>query len=230
MPTLLITGANRGIGLELTRRYAAAGWTVIATCRDPQAATVLKAVPGVTVEALEVTDYKAVDALAKKYNGTAIDLLLNNAGIYGHRDGALTVTDFDTYLNVLQVNSVAPMKMALTFLPHLKAAQNRNQGASKIATISSRMGSITASGGGSYVYRASKAAINAAMHSLALDLKSAGISVAVLHPGWVKTDMGGQGADIDVQTSAAGLQQVIDGITIRDTGKFFNYDGTEIPW
>jgi NAD(P)-dependent dehydrogenase (short-subunit alcohol dehydrogenase family) len=226
MPTLLITGANRGIGLELARRYAAAGWRVIATCRDPQAATALKAIPGVTVEALEVTDYEAVDALAKKYNGTAIDLLLNNAGIYGHRDGALSISDFDTYLNVLQVNSVAPMKLALAFLPHLKATK----GGARIATISSRMGSIGSSSGGSYVYRASKAAINAAMHNLALDLKSAGVTVIVLHPGWVKTDMGGQGADIDVQTSAAGLQKTIDGASLQDTGKFLNYDGSEIPW
>lgn len=226
MPTLLITGANRGIGLELTRRYAADGWTVIATCRDPQAATALKAIPGVTVEALEVTDYEVVDALAKKYTGTAIDLLLNNAGIYGNRDGALKVSDFDVYLQVLQVNSVAPMKLALAFLPHLQLAK----GGAKIATISSRMGSIATSGGGSYVYRASKAAINAAMHNLALDIKSAGVTVIVLHPGWVKTDMGGQGADIDVQTSTAGLQKTIDGASIKDTGKFLNYDGSEIPW
>jgi NAD(P)-dependent dehydrogenase (short-subunit alcohol dehydrogenase family) len=226
MPTLLITGANRGIGLELTRRYAADGWTVIAACREPQSATALKAIRGVSVEALDVTDYTAVDKLAQTYDGTAIDLLLNNAGIYGNRDGALKVSDFDTYLQVLQVNSVAPMKLALAFLPHLKATK----GGAKIATISSRMGSISQSGGGSYAYRASKAAINAGMHNLALDLKSSGISCITLHPGWVKTDMGGAGADIDVATSAAGLKKVIDGLTLKDTGKFYNYDGGEIPW
>jgi NAD(P)-dependent dehydrogenase (short-subunit alcohol dehydrogenase family) len=225
MPTILITGANRGIGLELTKCYAADGWTVIAACRAPQGATALKAVRGITVEGLDVTDYAAVDALAQKYAGTAIDLLLNNAGIYGNRDGALTVSDFDTYLQVLQVNSVAPMKMALAFLPHLKAAKT-----AKIATISSRMGSIQLGSGGSYAYRASKAAINAGMHNLALDLKSAGISVVTLHPGWVKTDMGGAGADIDVATSGAGLKGVIDGLTLKDSGKFLNYDGSEIPW
>jgi NAD(P)-dependent dehydrogenase (short-subunit alcohol dehydrogenase family) len=226
MPTLLITGANRGIGLELTKRYAADGWTVIATCREPQTATELKAIRGISVEALDVTDYAAVDKLAQTYDGTAIDLLLNNAGIYGNRDGALKVSDFDTYLQVLHVNSVAPMKLALTFLPHLKATK----GGARIATISSRMGSISQGGGGSYAYRASKAAINAGMHNLALDLKSSGISCITLHPGWVKTDMGGAGADIDVATSAAGLKTVIDGITLRDTGKFYNYDGGEIPW
>jgi NAD(P)-dependent dehydrogenase (short-subunit alcohol dehydrogenase family) len=230
MPTLLITGANRGIGLELTKRFAADGWTVIATCREPQSATALKAIAGVTVEALDVTDYAAVDKLAQTYHGTAIDLLLNNAGIYGNRDGALSVSDFDIYLEVLRVNSVAPMKMALAFLPHLQAAQSRSGGGAKIATISSRMGSISETRGGSYAYRASKAAINAGMRNLALDLKSSGISCITLHPGWVKTDMGGAGADIDVATSAAGLKTVIDGLTLRDTGKFYNYDGGEIPW
>lgn len=226
MPTLLITGANRGIGLELTRRYAADGWQVIACCRDPQAASALQAVPGkVIMETLDVADYAAVDRLAAAYAGTPIDLLLNNAGIYGNRDGSLKISDFDTYLKVLQVNSVAPMKLALAMLPSLKQAK-----AAKIATISSRMGSITHGSGGSYVYRASKAAINAAMHNLALDLKPAGITCIVLHPGWVKTDMGGAGADIDVATSAAGLKRVIDGAAMADTGKFFNYDGSEIPW
>lgn len=226
MPTLLITGANRGIGLEFVKRYAAEGWQVIACCRDPQAAAALQAVPGkVTIERLEVTDYAAVDTLAAGYADTAIDLLLNNAGIYGNRDGALSISDFDTYLKVLQVNSVAPMKVALAFLPALKKAR-----AAKIATISSRMGSIGAGAGGSYAYRASKAAINAAMHNLALDLKPVGITCIVLHPGWVKTDMGGQGADITVETSVSGLKQVIDGATLKDTGKFLNYDGSEIPW
>lgn len=226
MPTLLITGANRGIGLELTKRYAADGWTIIAACRTPKEAAALAALKGdITIEALDVTDYAAVDRLAAKYGGTAIDLLLNNAGIYGNRDGALTVSDFDTYLQVLHVNSVAPMKLALAFLPHLKRAT-----AAKIATISSRLGSIELGSGGSYAYRASKAAINAGMHNLALDLKSSGISCITLHPGWVKTDMGGAGADIDVGTSAAGLKKVIDGLTLKDTGRFYNYDGAELPW
>lgn len=226
MPTLLITGANRGIGLEFVRRYAAEGWRVIACCRDPQAASTLQAVPGnLTIENLDVTDYAAVDRLAKAYDDTAIDLLLNNAGIYGNRDGALNISDFDAYLKVLQVNSVAPMKLALAMLPSLKKAK-----AAKIATISSRMGSITHGIGGSYVYRASKAAINAAMHNLALDLKPAGITCIVLHPGWVKTDMGGQSADITVETSVTGLKKTIDGAEMKDTGKFFNYDGSELPW
>lgn len=226
MPTLLITGANRGIGLELTRQHAAAGWEVIACCRQPAEAEALKSLPGkITVEALDVTDYAAVDRLAEKYAARLIDLLINNAGIYGRRNPALVIEDFDEYLKVLQVNAVAPMKVALTFLPSLKLAKN-----AKIATVSSRMGSMGSNGSGAYVYRASKAAINAAMHSFALDLRPSGIACILLHPGWVKTDMGGQGADITPQVSAAGIKAVIERTTLADTGRFFNYDGSEIPW
>ncbi|MFC3678457.1 SDR family oxidoreductase [Ferrovibrio xuzhouensis] len=226
MPTLLITGANRGIGFELTKRYLADGWDVIACCRDPKAATALAALKGnITLEALEVTDDAAIDTLAAKYRDRPIDLLLNNAGIYGNRDGAKTISAFDSFRQVLAVNTVAPMKMALAFLPSLQKAK-----AAKIATISSRMGSISEGPGGSYVYRTSKAAVNAAMHNLAMDIKGDGITVIVLHPGWVQTDMGGPSAAIDVATSGAGLKKVIDGVTIKDTGGFFNYDGGTIPW
>lgn len=231
MPTLLITGANRGIGLELTRQYVAAGWDVIACCRKPAEADALNSLRGnVTVETLDVTDYAAVDRLAAKYRDRAIERLINNAGIYGRRNPALAIEDFDEYLKVLQVNSVAPMKVALALLPSLKLAQERKSGDARIATISSRMGSMSSNGSGAYVYRASKAAINAAMHSLALDLKPSGITCILLHPGWVKTDMGGQGADITPQVSAAGIRSVIERIAIGDTGKFYNYDGSEIPW
>lgn len=226
MPSLLITGANRGIGLEFVKQYATDGWDIVACCRDPKDAKDLLAVKGkVTVEVLDVTDYAAVDALAQKYNGRTIDLLINNAGIYGTRNPAVSIGDPDLYLKVLQVNSVAPMKVTLAFLPALKRAKQP-----KIATISSRMGSIGSGSGGSYVYRASKAAINAAMHNLAIDLKGDGITCIVMHPGWVKTDMGGAGADITAETSVSGLRQTIARAQPEDTGKFFNYDGSEIPW
>ncbi|HEX6956973.1 MAG TPA: SDR family oxidoreductase [Ferrovibrio sp.] len=226
MPTLLITGANRGIGLEFTRQYAASGWDIIACCRAPQEAEALRAIGGrVSVEKLDVTDYAAVDALAAKLGSRPIDLLINNAGIYGTRNPALSIGDPGEYLRVLQVNAVAPMKVTLSLLPNLKAAKT-----AKIATLSSRMGSIGLGAGGSYVYRTSKAAINAAMHNLALDLQSSGITCILLHPGWVKTDMGGQGADITTQQSVTGLKAVIDGASLSDTGKFFNYDGSEFPW
>lgn len=225
MPTLLITGANRGIGLNLARLYAADGWRVIATCRNPDNAIALKELSKVAIEPLDVSDDAAVDCLAEKIAGTPVDLLINNAGIYGNPDPALTVTDYADYLEVFRVNAVAPVKLTLAFLPHLKAAQT-----AKIATISSRKGSMSLSDGGNYAYRASKAAINAAMHSIALDLKPSRLTCILLHPGWVKTDMGGANADIDVATSSAGLKTVIDKSSLADTGKFFNYDGQEIPW
>lgn len=228
MPTVFLTGASRGIGLELAKYYAAAGWQVIACARAPETATALSALGSegnVTVEKLDVTDDVAVDAAAAKYKGHAIDLLINNAGIYGDRDGALGIGNFDMYRRVLATNVVAPMKVALSLLPSLKLSD-----AGKILTISSRMGSIGLSGGGSYVYRSSKAGVNAAMHALALDLKPQGITVVLAHPGWVRTDMGGSGADIPVQESVAGLTALAAHMALSDSGKFYNYDGAELAW
>lgn len=228
MPTLFISGASRGIGLELARIYAEAGWTVIAGCRAPDTATALSAMAAggrVIVEKLDVTDDQAVDAVAARHAGHAIDLLINNAGIYGDRDPTLTIGNFDTFRRVMATNAVAPMKLTLALLPNLKLATS-----GKVLSISSRMGSIALAPGGSYAYRTSKAALNAAMRNLAADLRPMGIACAVAHPGWVRTDMGGSGADISVQESAAGLKAVADRLSITTTGRFFNYDGQEIPW
>ncbi len=228
MPTVFITGASRGIGLEFAKHYAGLGWQVIAGVRAPDTATALSSLSAggnVSIERLDVTDDAAVDAVAAKLKGHAIELLINNAGIYGDRDAALSIGNFDTYRRVLATNIAAPMKVALSLLPNLKLADG-----AKILTISSRMGSIGLSGGGSYVYRSSKAGVNAAMHALALDLKPQGITAIVAHPGWVRTDMGGSGADISVQESVAGLTSVIARATLADSGKFFNYDGAELAW
>jgi NAD(P)-dependent dehydrogenase (short-subunit alcohol dehydrogenase family) len=228
MPTVFITGPSRGIGLEFAKHYAGLGWQVIAGVRAPDTATALSSLSAggnVSIERLDVTDDAAVDAVAAKLKGHAIELLINNAGIYGDRDAALSIGNFDTYRRVLATNIAAPMKVALSLLPNLKLADG-----AKILTISSRMGSIGLSGGGSYVYRSSKAGVNAAMHALALDLKPQGITAIVAHPGWVRTDMGGSGADISVQESVAGLTSVIARATLADSGKFFNYDGAELAW
>ncbi|MEL3892145.1 SDR family oxidoreductase [Ferrovibrio sp. MS7] len=228
MPTVFITGASRGIGLEFAKHYAGLGWQVIAGVRAPDTATALSSLSAggnVSIERLDVTDDAAVDAVAAKLKGHAIELLINNAGIYGDRDASLSIGNFDTYRRVLATNIAAPMKVALSLLPNLKLADG-----AKILTISSRMGSIGLSGGGSYVYRSSKAGVNAAMHALALDLKPQGITAIVAHPGWVRTDMGGSGADISVQESVAGLTSVIARATLADSGKFFNYDGAELAW
>ncbi len=226
MPSVLITGANRGIGLEFARAYAAEGWRVHATARRPAAARDLNAVPGdVTVHALDVTDDGAIAALAQALAGEAIDLLINNAGVIGP-DNSFGHTDSKGWLDTLRVNAIAPIHVLERFLPHLLRGKLK-----RAVTVTSKMGSIADNGsGGSYIYRSSKAALNAAMKSAAIDLTPKGITVAVFHPGWVRTDMGGQGASIDVQTSVAGMRRRTAALTPADSGHFFNYDGNELPW
>jgi NAD(P)-dependent dehydrogenase (short-subunit alcohol dehydrogenase family) len=225
MPTVFITGANRGIGLEFAREYVAEGWRVHAACRNPAKASDLRAVKGdVTVHALDVADDTALEALAEKLKGEAIDVLINNAGILDS-DG-FGRTDTETWMRAFRVNSIAPLHVLERFLPHLERGQKKTA-----VALTSKMGSIADNGsGGSYIYRSSKAALNAAMKSAAIDLKAKGITVAVFHPGWVKTDMGGRGAAIDAKTSVAGLRSKIASLKPGDSGRFFNYDGKELPW
>jgi len=227
MPTVLITGANRGLGLEFVRQYAANGWRVIATCRNPLGLGDLAQAQGnIEIHGLDVTDTRQVDKLAAELDGQCIDVLINNAGIYGPRTNS--PTDFDTaqWAQVFAVNVMAPLKVAGAFIPHLSHSHN-----AKIITVSSKMGSMhDNTSGGSYIYRSSKAALNAVMKSLSIDVLENKISVAVLHPGWVQTDMGGPSALIDAKTSVAGMHKVINGLTIDKTGHFYNYDGAPIAW
>jgi NAD(P)-dependent dehydrogenase (short-subunit alcohol dehydrogenase family) len=226
MSTILITGANRGIGLELTRRYAAAGWKVIACCRVPKEAKALKAVKGdVEIRALDVTKPASIARLKAALGRRPIDILLNNAGISGRRP-AFGKTDAKDFLSVLHVNSVAPLLVTEALLGNVKRGEMK-----KIVSISSKMGSIgDGPKGGAYAYRASKAALNMVMANAAGELQDKGIIVAVLHPGWVKTDMGGRSAPLSVAESADGIVQVIAGLTPAETGRFFNYDGKPLPW
>ncbi len=226
MPTALITGAGRGLGLELARQFAADNWTVLAGVREPGKADDLRHIDGdVSPVPLDVADPASVAILAERLSGVPIDLLINNAGIFGPRDTALGGVDYDVWRQVLEVNTLAPMRVAEAFIDQLRAGEGR-----KIVTLSSRMGSIGEASGGSYIYRSSKAAVNAVMKSLARDLASEGFTIAVVHPGWVRTDMGGPGAAIDAVESVTGLKMVIDGLSPTDSGGFFNYDGTPIPW
>jgi len=224
--TILITGANRGIGLELARQYAAEKWSVIATCRDPKAANELRALKGdIRIEALEVTDEKRLRAVAKALAGTPIDVLLNNAGMLTGYEG-LGQTDTKSWLQTLHVNTIAPLHMVEAFIDHVAASQQK-----KIASITSGMGSIGGnSGGGAYAYRTSKAALNMAMATAANELRARGVIVAVISPGWVKTDMGGAGATLTPEESADGIRKVIAGLRPQASGRFFNYSGEEIPW
>ncbi len=226
MPTVLITGANRGIGLELARQYAGDGWSVIATARDPKQADGLKALKGdIRIEALEVTDEKQIAALAKALKGTAIDVLLNNAGMLTGYE-SFGDTDAKSWLQTLHVNSIAPLKLTEALVEHVAASAQK-----KVASITSGMGSIGSHAStGAYAYRSSKAALNMVMVTAANELRSRGISVAVISPGWVKTDMGGTGAPLDVKQSAAGIRKVIDKLNVGISGTFFNYSGETLPW
>lgn len=239
MPNVLVTGANRGLGLEFARQYAADGWRVIACAREPSAATELTALADrsggrVEVRGLDVTDHAAVESLASALAGTPLDLLLNNAGTMGHdrfaekgmeaqRFGA---TDYDDWIEMLRVNVLAPMKLAECFVEHVAASEQR-----RIVTLTSMMGSNGQNRvGGFYAYRSSKAAANAVMRSMGLDLRGRGIVALPLHPGWVRTGIGGPRAELDVATSVTGLRQVIAGLTLEDAGRFYQWDGRELPW
>ncbi len=225
--SVLITGAGRGIGLEFARQHAGEGWRVHATCRDTKGASALEEIDGdVVIYRLDVTKSAQVDALARDLQGEPIDLLINNAGRAGARDRSFGNLDFDVWEEVFRVNALAPVRVAEA-LVELVAASERKQ----IVSITSRMGSIDSNrDGGGYSYRSSKAALNAAMKSLSIDLASREITVVVFHPGWVRTDMGGRSASLSAKKSVEEMRAVIDRLTLSDSGRFLNYDGTEIPW
>jgi NAD(P)-dependent dehydrogenase (short-subunit alcohol dehydrogenase family) len=226
MTTVLITGANRGLGLEFCKQYAAEGWNVLACCRNPETADKLNAISRIQVFQLDVSDFSQIDHLAAKMQDTPIDVLINNAGIYGGPHYGFGQLDYAAWTHTLTVNAQAPVKMAEAFLPHL------NRGNKKLlVSISSQMGSIADNkSGGSILYRTSKAALNAAMKSIAIDLKDLGIGVVVLHPGWVKTDMGGPDALIEARESVRGMRQVIERFIPDQSGTFLKYDGSTLPW
>lgn len=226
MPSAVITGANRGLGLEFARVYLAAGWTVHAGCRNPMRADELKKLKGdLHIHALNVDDPKDAKALAKSLGSEPVDLLLNNAGIYGKRDLKVGGFDHDEFLNVLKTNVVAPIRLAEALVENVAHSNMK-----KMAFVTSRMGSIAMNAGGSIAYRTSKAALNMAVSCLSMDVKSRGITCILLHPGWVKTDMGGPNAAIGIPESIAGMKQVIEKTGHDDTGKFFDYQGQAIPW
>lgn len=226
MPTVLIMGASRGLGLEFAEQYADAGWRVIGTHRDTAGKNALMGIQGVETHTLDVTDHEAIEDLARSLKNDAIDLLLNVAGIYGPRPALLGRIDYDAWNEVFQVNTMSPLKICASFIDHVARSELK-----QIVAVSSIMGSMDRNDvGGAYIYRSSKAALNAVMKSLAVDIQSRGITVVVLHPGWVRTDMGGPGADIDPADSVTGMRHVIEGLKHTDNGRFFNYDGSSLPW
>jgi NAD(P)-dependent dehydrogenase (short-subunit alcohol dehydrogenase family) len=244
-PTVLITGANRGIGLELVRQYSARDWRIIATARDPAGATDLQALakadPDISIEKLDVTDHAAVDALATRYKDQPIDVLLSNAAktprYMSAMKGAATI-DYEEARNSFEINALGPAKLIADFLPHVQKSSQK-----KIAVISSKAGSFAEGPQMSmmYEYRASKAALNMIVHTLSFETAKKGVTIAAISPGSVDTkpvkgELGygsnfKQPGAIPPEQSVAGIIKVIDSLTPAQNGQFLDYkDGRVIPW
>lgn len=229
--TVVITGANRGIGLQFAKRHAGRGDRVFACCREPeraQALTQLTEASGgnLSVHPLNVVNESHRQALAAVLTGTAVDVLINNAGVYPHKGRRLGELEASGWLEGFYVNAIAPVLLAQTLLNNIAASQRK-----LIASVTSKMGSISDnSSGGAYAYRSSKSALNMAMQSLAHDLRERGVTVLLLHPGWVKTNMGGDRAMITVEESVEQMGAIVDRAGLDDSGKFFDRDGSVIPW
>ena len=222
MPSVLITGAGRGIGVELARQYAAEGRRVVATVRA-DSPELSRLAGDIRIERLDMRDFAAVAAFPERLGGEAIDLFIANAGMTAARriDSA---AEAETWQEVHAVNAVAPTLLARALLPNVLAARG------KMAAITSRMGSIADSSGGYIAYRASKAALNAAWYALAMELKGEPVALVLLHPGWVQTDMGGAGATITPAESVRGMRGVIERLSPRQSGAFLDYRGQSIAW
>ena len=237
MRTVFITGANRGIGLEFVKQYVAHGDLVLACCRRPGGAAELKALEkanrnNLHVHALDVTKTEAIQRLAGALSETSIDLLINNAGIFGpkvdvdkDRRQSLGHIDEEIVAKVMRTNALAPLVLAQAFTEHVARSSER-----KMIAISSSLGSIADTNGGYYAYRMSKAALNMAMATLAKDLEPRGVSVLVYCPGWVKTEMGGALATETVEASVSGLRRLIEGTGGVGSARFQSFDGTAVPW
>ena len=230
MSRYIVTGTNRGIGLEFVKQLLAQGHEVVATARDPEAVPALKALQqahqSLSLLPLDISDEASVAAFVDAVTSQPVDVLINNAGIYGPRDASLGSLRTAEWAEVMLVDLIAPMMLTQALLPALRQGKDK-----RIAFLSSMMGSIADnSSGGSYIYRSAKAGLNQAVKSLAVDLAKEHFIVLPLHPGWVQTDMGGPNAMIDTRTSVAGLLQRIQGATAAQSGIFLNYDGKTIAW
>jgi NAD(P)-dependent dehydrogenase (short-subunit alcohol dehydrogenase family) len=231
METVLITGANRGIGLELTRQYLKRQTRVLAACRTPESAQSLSELKQSNPETLkiyplEVTDDNSVKTLADALRNESIDVLINNAGISGGERQDIREMDYSRWALTLAVNTISPFRVTVALLDNLRRSHKP-----RIITLSSQLGSmLRPTSTGNYAYRSSKAAVNKVMQGLAVDLRSENIIVCPVHPGWVQTDMGGSKADLTVQESASGLIRLIDRLELSDSGHFLKWNGEEHPW
>ncbi|SIS69151.1 SDR family oxidoreductase [Neptunomonas antarctica] len=225
MPTILITGANRGIGLALTRSYLQDGWRVFAASRKP-GESLVKEAEEVT---LDLSNPESIKALKSQLAGIPIDIVWNNAGVYLDKNQNLEQLDNRDWLRSFEINCIAPIRIAEALAENVRMSERK-----VIAFTTSKMASLTVNGAGAYAYRSSKTALNMAVRCFAQDKKSQEISCLLLHPGHVKTDMGGPEGDIDIATSVTGMRKVVDQFNPTcqadmDRG-YFNYDGSRIPW
>ncbi|HEY4124634.1 MAG TPA: SDR family oxidoreductase [Rhizomicrobium sp.] len=224
MTTILITGANRGIGLEFVKQYVTDGADMIACCREPAKASALKAIKGVRVLALDVGDSASVAVLKNELGDTPIDIVINNAGVSSPKSTDGTI-DVDAWLATFRVNSVAPVLVAHALKPNLMKGRDK-----KLVTITSQLGSIANDSGGFQPYSATKAAVNSLMHSLSKTWARDGICIGIFHPGWVQTDMGGPSAPLKVEDSVKGLRARIAELDAARSGTYRDYANHEIPW
>ncbi|OQR92090.1 short chain dehydrogenase [Thraustotheca clavata] len=226
---VLITGASRGIGLEFAKHYKANGWRVIAAVRNPATATKLQELAVDQIVALDVVNEESVVAAAREIGAkTPINLLINNTGIY--EGGSLEKTTKEDLVRQFEINSVGPLTVTKAFLPNLQLAAQKNEQAI-FAYITSKMGSIDVNkSGGSYGYRASKAALNSIVKCLSIDLAPLGIVTLLLHPGYVQTDLTGHRGDLTVAQSIEAMSSTLEKVAAKDNANFYDIDGTLLPW
>lgn len=229
--TVLITGANRGIGLELVSQYAADGWQVFGSARDPAGASDLKKLAAekagqIRLLRIDVSDSATIADAAAEVGDTPIDVLINGAGVYGGARQRIDSMDYESWTDVLNVNTMGPLRVTEAFLGNVERSDRK-----LIAAITSGMGSLADNTSGGFIaYRTSKAGVNMVMRSLAVDLAPRGITCLVINPGWVKTRMGGPNAKITAEQSVHAMRKVFDAAGPKDSGKFFDYTGSEYPW
>lgn len=236
MPTIMITGANRGLGLEFARQYLADGYEVIATCRHPDSAEALRSLDQgagrLCTLAMDFFDLESVEAGCSQLDGRPIDILLNNAAVFGPKpkaDGDLgqnfSTIDFELWADIFRINTMAPLRLAECLIENILSGTEK-----KIVSMSSQVASMTEGGPGLYLYRSSKTALNMTMKTLAHELAEHDVIVTLFNPGWVKTDMGGDAATLEVSESIAAVRSQVSALTMSDTGAFIDYDGRRIPW
>ncbi len=230
MATILVTGANRGLGIEFVEQYLNEGNEVIATYRNENSSMDLIEMgnerSNLKLLQLDVSSNKSLNSFAENLGDSPIDIFINNAGVYGPRNSSFGNVDEENWIPAIKINAIAPILLTQLIIKNIRSGADK-----KLIYITSKMGSIDDNkGGGAYVYRSSKTALNAVVKSLSVDLENEGMTVALIHPGWVKTDMGGPNALIDKDTSVRGMTEVISNLDISSTGNFYNYDGSIIPW